>query len=153
MRRDVLLQDSITNSSSIQLLDQGGPPLPSVDCLTPETNSSCEEPAVSLFAAEVSLTAIDPSVLKADQFRAYDIITWHLERNLAGQKPSPLRMIIYGEGGTGKSKIIQTVTEAFSSKGVNHMLIKSAYTGVAASLIDGKTTYTLASLSLNKDGN
>ena len=32
------------------------------------------------------------------------------------------------------------------------MLIKSAYTGVAASLINGKTTHTLASLSMGRDG-
>ncbi|THU78169.1 hypothetical protein K435DRAFT_567553, partial [Dendrothele bispora CBS 962.96] len=55
--------------------------------------------------------------------------------------PPPLRMILYGEGGTGKSKVIQTVTEVFKARGVSDWLIKSAYTGVAASLIDGKTTH------------
>ena len=33
------------------------------------------------------------------------------------------------------------------------MLMKSAYTGVAASLIDGKTTHTIASLLMSSDGN
>src|SRR5438876_7865334 len=33
------------------------------------------------------------------------------------------------------------------------MLVKSAYTGVAASLIDGKTTHTLASLSIRTNRN
>ena len=66
--------------------------------------------------------------------------------------PPPLRMIIYGEGGTGKSKVIQTITEIFIQKGAKYMLVKSAYTGVAASLIDGKTMHTLASLSMNSDG-
>ncbi|KIL59324.1 hypothetical protein M378DRAFT_50077, partial [Amanita muscaria Koide BX008] len=79
--------------------------------------------------------------LKADQRRAYEVILWHLQQTLAEKKPPPLRMILYGEGGTGKSKVIQTITEAFAAHRVSHMLVKSAYTGVAASLIDGKTTH------------
>lgn len=58
-------------------------------------------------------------------------------------------MIVHGEGGTGKSKVLQTVTEAFKQRGCQSCLLKAAYTGVAASLIDGKTTHTIASLSLN----
>ncbi|KIL70016.1 hypothetical protein M378DRAFT_60844, partial [Amanita muscaria Koide BX008] len=79
--------------------------------------------------------------LKSDQFRAFDIISWHLEQTISRKNHPPLRMIIYGEGGTGKSKVIQTVTAAFAAKGVSFMLVKSAFTGVAASLIDGKTTH------------
>ncbi|KAJ3964156.1 hypothetical protein EV361DRAFT_766577, partial [Lentinula raphanica] len=62
-------------------------------------------------------------------------------------KPPPLQMLIHGEGGTGKSKIIATITELFRSKHVQDMLIKSAYTGVAASLIEGKTTHVIGALS------
>ncbi|KAF9780858.1 hypothetical protein BJ322DRAFT_978412, partial [Thelephora terrestris] len=62
--------------------------------------------------------------------------------------PPPLRMILYGEGGTGKSRVIQTITESFAARGVSHMLVKAAYTGVAASLVNGKTTHVIASLSL-----
>ncbi|OCH87121.1 hypothetical protein OBBRIDRAFT_697946, partial [Obba rivulosa] len=76
-----------------------------------------------------------------DQLRAYDIIVWHLDQTLQGKNPKPLRMVIHGEGGTGKSKVIQTVTEYFVQKGAKYLLLKSAYTGVAASLIDGKTTH------------
>ncbi|KAI1785899.1 hypothetical protein LXA43DRAFT_864478, partial [Ganoderma leucocontextum] len=53
----------------------------------------------------------------------------------------PLHMIIHGEGGTGKSRVIQTVTEAFNSRRSTFLLVKAAYTGIAASLIDGKTTH------------
>ena len=58
-------------------------------------------------------------------------------------------MIILGEGGTGKSKVIQTVSEYFIQKGVKHLLLKAAYTGVAASLIDGKTTHVIGCISLS----
>ncbi|KAJ3729825.1 hypothetical protein C8R42DRAFT_549590, partial [Lentinula raphanica] len=55
--------------------------------------------------------------------------------------PPKLRMIIHGEGGTGKSRVIQTITKMFETKKASSMLLKSAYTGIAASLIDGKTLH------------
>lgn len=67
---------------------------------------------------------------------------------LAGKNPKPLRMIIYGEGGTGKSKVIQTVTDYFASRGVSEWLLKAAYTGIAASLIEGKTTHMVEMISM-----
>ena len=63
-----------------------------------------------------------------------------------------LRMILYGEGGTGKSKVIQTITALFRQKGVEHILQKTAYTGIAASLIDGKMMHTLTVMSVQKKG-
>jgi hypothetical protein len=60
-------------------------------------------------------------------------------------------MLMHGKGGTGKSKVIQTVTETFVLKGIKHMLLKSAYTGIAASIVDGKTTHIIGSLSLNSN--
>ncbi|KAI0076307.1 hypothetical protein K474DRAFT_1555662, partial [Panus rudis PR-1116 ss-1] len=76
-----------------------------------------------------------------DQRRAYDIVTWHLTRLLEGNSQPQLLMQIQGEGGTGKSKVIQTITQFFHQRGVGRMLLKSAYTGIAASLIEGKTTH------------
>lgn len=93
--------------------------------------------------SEEALTGVHPSELKPDQYRAYDIVAWHLEQTLAGKEPPPLRLIIHGEGGTGKSKVIQTITEFFAQRGAKHLLLKAAYTGVAASLINGKTTHSI----------
>lgn len=95
---------------------------------------------------EVELDAVDPSELRPDQRRAYDIMKWHLDKVLNGEDPPPLWMVLHGEGGTGKSKVIQTVTEYFASRHADHLLVKGAYTGVAASLIGGKTLHTLAAL-------
>jgi len=61
-------------------------------------------------------------------------------------------MLIHGEPGTGKSKVIQTLTENFVRRGAKSMLQKSAYTGIAASLIDGKTTHTIGLISPRNDG-
>jgi len=101
--------------------------------------------------AEASLAPADPSMLKADQYWAYGIITWHLNETLSGSEPPPLRMVIHGEGGTGKSKVIQTITQYFEQKEVAHILLKAAYTGIAASLINGKMTHTIAMVSVGKD--
>ena len=61
-------------------------------------------------------------------------------------------MCIYGEGGTGKSVIIQSVTDAFALRGQPYLLLRATYTGIAASLIDGKTCHTIAQIAiLNHD--
>lgn len=95
------------------------------------------------------LSPVDPSCLLKDQRRAYDIINWHLSETLAGHKPPQLLMQIPGEGGVGKSKTIQTITENFRSQGVESILVKAAYTGIAASIIDGKTLHVIALIPLN----
>lgn len=83
--------------------------------------------------------------LRPDQFRAFDIVRWHLDQTLGGAIDlPPLRMIMSGEGGTGKSKVIQTITREYERRGVRYLLVKAAYTGVAASLIDGKTCNIVA---------
>ncbi|TFY52705.1 hypothetical protein EVJ58_g9862 [Rhodofomes roseus] len=100
------------------------------------------------------LAAVDASALKEDQRRSYDIVKWHLEKTIAhienrGERPPQLLKQLQGEGGTGKSKVIQTITELFAARGVRHLLLKSAYTGIAASLIDGKTTHSIAGMNMN----
>ena len=114
-------------------------------------DSPIDMPAAILLqsaTSEQALPAVDPGHLKPDQLRAYRIVTWHLGEILRGSSVPPLRMVLYGEGGTGKSRVIQTITEAFTARGVSHMLMKAAYTGVAASLVNGKTTHVIGSLSL-----
>ncbi|PSS36833.1 hypothetical protein PHLCEN_2v1321 [Hermanssonia centrifuga] len=96
------------------------------------------------------LSAANPAMLKDDQFHAFDIICWHLNKTLAGKELPLLWMILYGEGGTGKSKVIQTVTEDFAAQGAHGLLVKVAYTGVAASMIDRKTTHTIAALTVKR---
>ena len=92
--------------------------------------------------AESSLPSVDPLELNLDQFCTYDIIIWHLDQTLTGSKLLPLQMIIHSKGGMGKSQVIQTMTDYFASKSSKHLLLKVAYTSVAASHIDGKTTHT-----------
>ncbi len=81
-----------------------------------------------------------------------------IERNIAnlkqetgGRDPAQLLMIIPGEGGVGKSRTIQAITTNFIRRNVAHLLVKSAFTGIAASLIEGKTLHVVAQMSVNGD--
>ena len=125
--------------------------------ITPLTDGGTLTASVSLLShavasSEEALDRLDVSHLRPDQARAYGIIKWHLIQTLSSADPPPLRMILYGEGGTGKSRVIQTITEVFEARGSKHMLVKAAYTGVAASLVDGKTTHVIAGISVHSKG-
>ena len=98
------------------------------------------------------LIAVDPSHLNEDQRRAYDIVDWHLVETIQNQFPPQLLMIIPGEGGVGKSKTIQTITVNFVRRNVGNWLAKGAYTGIAASIIDGKTLHALAATPVKGHG-
>ena len=88
--------------------------------------------------------------LKVDQLCAYQIIVWHLEETLADHNPPPLRLIINDEGGTGKLKLIEAITNYFAYRGVSHYLVKIVYTRIAASHIQGVTCHLAAMISCNE---
>ena len=90
----------------------------------------------------------NPTCLNVEQRRAFDIIDWHLQKTLAGEDHPQLRMVILGEGGTGKSRVIQTVTANFERLQAGHILVKGAYTGIAASIINGRTLHVLTAMPL-----
>jgi hypothetical protein len=96
---------------------------------------------------QLALQPVHPIFLKPDQLRAFGIVEKHLDITLAGASPSQLLMQVQGEGGTGKSMVIHCITELFRRRGVEKRLVKSAYTGIAASLIDGNTLHTLCHLT------
>lgn len=159
---DLQMISSWANHLQADVEQKNTRPLPNTSTQTPvieplTTNSMMPTATVSLLShalanSEDALDGIDISHLRPDQARAYGIIKWHLDQTLNGTDPPPLRMIIYGEGGTGKSRVIQTVTDAFDARGSKNILVKAAYTGVAASLVDGKTTHMVAGISLHSKG-
>ncbi|KAJ6497950.1 hypothetical protein C8R47DRAFT_914367, partial [Mycena vitilis] len=80
--------------------------------------------------------------LNLEQRRAHDIIENHLLRTLAGQDPPQLLMIVRGEGGTGKTVLLNVITDTFDHHLSQAWLAKTATTGVAASLIAGQTLHS-----------
>ena len=88
----------------------------------------------------------DVEQLNEDQRRAYNIIDRHLNETIVGKKPPQLLMAIPGEGGVGKTKLIQTIMQDYHQRGMEDRLVKGAYTGIVASLINGKTLHVLAGI-------
>ncbi|CEL56332.1 hypothetical protein RSOLAG1IB_11903 [Rhizoctonia solani AG-1 IB] len=118
---------------------------------TPYTGGNIVDPL-----QEQSITPVAVECLFPEQRRGFDIVQWHLDRiilsqNHASEPPPPqLLMLLIGEGGTGKSKVIQTITQQFERRRCKHMLLKAAYTGIAASLIDGKTTHRIGQITVGR---
>lgn len=82
-------------------------------------------------------TTADPTQLQRKQLKAYTIVREHLNT----EAPTPLRMIVYGTAGTGKSYLINCLRLLLQSK-----VCVAAPTGVAAFNIDGHTLHSLLSL-------
>jgi hypothetical protein len=98
----------------------------------------------------IALNPIQLGSLNAEQRRAYEIIKYIIDSD--DRNPPQLLMLLHGEGGTGKSRVIQTITDLFKQRGILHKLIKVAYTGVAASLIEGETIHKSTKIRINGGG-
>ena len=79
--------------------------------------------------------------LEKQQWIAFRIITRSFLENhlnhLASKKTNPLRMLLTGPGGTGKSHVVKAVHKVMEHYRVGHTIRFLAPTGSAASLIDG----------------
>jgi hypothetical protein len=94
----------------------------------------------------MNFTFRDVASLNKDQQRAYDIVDKHLQETMIGRKPPQLLVMILGEGGTGKLKLIWTITVNFDRHNVREWCVKGAYTSIATSVIDGRTLHVLAGI-------
>ncbi|EUC67452.1 ATP-dependent DNA helicase PIF1, partial [Rhizoctonia solani AG-3 Rhs1AP] len=111
-------------------------------------DSPIDTPTVTYEGDITSTPDIDVSGLSTEQLRAFEIVKNHFLEARTGSKPEQLLMQIQGAGGTGKSLVISKITDFFRSHGKASKLRKSAYTGIAASLIEGSTLHQLAALHL-----
>ena len=87
-------------------------------------------------------TTADPSCLQGKQLTTYIIVKAHLEDN----NTTPLRMIVSGTAGTGKSYLIHCLRLLLQAK-----VRVVAPTGVAAFNIDGHTLHSLLCLPTKGD--
>ena len=113
------------------------------------SNKDSMPTVLSLISNTHTLTAAQPDKLLMDQQQAFDIVSQHLWKSLHNEDPPQLLMQVHGKGGTGKSKLIQTITAHFTNLGVEDWLVKFAYTSIAASLIGGETTHQVGRSSVN----
>ena len=85
----------------------------------------------------VFTTSANSANLQGKQQQVYTIVQQHQSAN----SPAPLRMIVSGTAGTGKSYLIHCLRLL-----LQHQLLVAAPTGVAAFNIDGQTLHSLLSL-------
>ena len=86
------------------------------------------------------------SSLTEDQWTALTILRNHLEAHLEGDQPLQLCMLLLGEGGTGKSHVLDAVTRAYKHHGISKKFTKTAMTSIAASNIGGTTLHSWAGI-------
>jgi hypothetical protein len=86
--------------------------------------------------------------LNRRQSIAFRIICRQLDRAHRNERGTPqLCQFIGGEGGTGKSRIIEALRELFASKGISHRLLVTATSGTAAARINGITIHSACGFS------
>nr|GAT44847.1 predicted protein [Mycena chlorophos] len=92
-------------------------------------------------------------ILNEEQRRAHDIIEKHLTRTLKGEEVSQLLMIVQGEGGTGKTVLLNAVSHTFDFHASTSLLAKTGTTGISASLIGGQTLHQWAGIPIRASEN
>jgi hypothetical protein len=81
---------------------------------------------------------------------ALRLVCRHLDRLHGGDKGTPqLCQFVGGEGGTGKSRVIEAVIALFASKGMSHRLLVTATSGTAAARINGITIHAACNVSVD----
>lgn len=119
-----------------------------------ESRTACS-PSATLSIADqrflpIESAVLPPSHLNQEQALAFTIISRHIVDLLQGKNPPQLLMVIHGQGGTGKTCLLNAITALFNNLGCAHRLAKTALTGVAASQIGGKTLHSWATIPATK---
>ncbi|GAW10284.1 ATP-dependent DNA helicase PIF1 [Lentinula edodes] len=127
----VVVNDNLDDIGSVN----GHPSLPGVEPATDPPGTGEGEPRLR-------------DILNTEQKLFHDIVEDHLHATVRGLKPTQMLMILRGPGGTGKTVAINALTETFKNMGFEPQLAKTATSGVAATLISGRTVHTWAGLSI-----
>jgi hypothetical protein len=121
-----------------------------------EAVSSSSGPRMSLrFGPSTSFSEAGRQVAEAltlnrRQSIALRLVCRHLDRLHQSATTLPqLCQFVGGEGGTGKSRVIEALVALFASKGMLHRLLMTATSGTAAARINGMTIHTACRVSVD----
>ncbi|RXW18892.1 hypothetical protein EST38_g6956 [Candolleomyces aberdarensis] len=84
----------------------------------------------------------DTWTLNDDQALAFRIIA----RHVTSPQSNPLRMLVSGAAGTGKSRVIDALKDLFERRGEKHRCCLSSFMGIAAQNIHGSTLHSALNL-------
>lgn len=115
------------------------------------SSTELEIGTVSTSAEKVKQISFDPpSYLNEEQSMAFSIVAEHLREILLGNDPPQLLMVVHGQGGTGKTRLLEAITKLFTDVGCADRLAKTALSGVAVCQIGGKTLHSWGTLPAGK---
>lgn len=120
---------------------------------SPEPN---ETDFAEIISSDIDLRGVSRSagaspsqiVLNDEQARAHAIIKYHMLETARLDNNEQLLMIVDGCGGTGKSALIEAITDTSKQLGIGSCLAKTATSGVAATRIGGTTVHSWAGLGI-----
>lgn len=78
----------------------------------------------------------------------HTIIANNLRAHLQNLDPPQILMVVHGQGGTGKTTLLNAISKTFDEHGTSKLFAKTAMSGVAASLIGGQTLHSWAALPI-----
>lgn len=106
---------------------------------------------------QIKRIIISNDKLNEEQARAFSVVANHVIDNILSEdesedkQPKPLFLQVLGEGGTGKSRIINSIKNFFVGVHRKKWLKLCAPTGKAASLINGTTIHSLFHLPIHSN--
>ncbi|KAF7345952.1 ATP-dependent DNA helicase [Mycena venus] len=86
--------------------------------------------------------------LNGEQHLVHNIIEDHLIRTLKGKEPEQLLMVMRGEGGMGKTVLLNVITDTFKFHLKNNWLAKTGTTRVSVCLVKGVTLHSWARITI-----
>lgn len=84
------------------------------------------------------------------QMMAHHIVANHLRQHLSRENPPQILMVVHGQGGTGKSALLNVISNTFTNENASYLLAKMEMLGVTACVINGQTLHSWASLPVRK---
>ncbi len=106
------------------------------------------EPNINTYSNNALHCTPRDTALNKRQTMVYNIITNHLKTFLRDENPPQRLMIVHGQGGTGKSALLNAISSTFDDLHASSLLAKTATSGVAASIIGGQTLHMWGALPL-----
>ncbi len=79
----------------------------------------------------------------------HNMIENHLLAQIQDRKPEQLLLLVLGAGGTGKTVLINAISETYKYHAKKPNLDLTASSGVASMLFGGSTTYSWAGILTN----
>lgn len=136
----------------LQNRDEGNAIIPGNEAahagIFPTASVSVHEPSVTMTQQHKTTSEYNPPPLNECQSMVHNIISTHLQAHLNGENPAQILLIVHGQGGTGKSELLNSISSTFHSLNADELLAKTAMSGVAASIIGGETLHSWATLPL-----